>query len=174
MFLDFEKAFDTVEWSFIWKMIASFNFRSSLISWIKLCYHNIESCIFNNGWASNYFSPRRGVRQGCPHLPYIFILCAEILANKIRQNKDKALGVWISSNPTVSMKANYNGKLLKVRNCLSCWEYCRLHLLGEIIVVKSLIASACLHSVTVANKSDWDKMNNMFYSFLWSGRGDKI
>ena len=52
-------------------------------------------------------------------------------------DKLKALGVWISSDPVVSMKANYNEKLLKVRNCLSCWEYSRLSLLGKIVVLKS-------------------------------------
>ena len=52
-------------------------------------------------------------------------------------DKLKALGVWISSDPVVSMKANYNEKLLKVRNCLSCWEYSRLSLLGKIVILKS-------------------------------------
>ena len=88
MFLDFEKAFDSVEWSFIWKTLSSFNFGSSLTNWIKLCYCSIESYVLNNGWASSYFTPERGVRQGCPLSPYIFILCAEVLANKIRENKD--------------------------------------------------------------------------------------
>ena len=76
MFLDFENVFDSVEWSFIWKTLSSFNFGSSLINWIKLCYCSIESCVLNNGWASSYFTPERGVRQGCPISPYIFILCA--------------------------------------------------------------------------------------------------
>ena len=74
MFLDFEKAFDSVEWSFIWKTLSSFNFGSSLINWIKLSYRSIESCVLNNGWASSYFTPERVVRQGCPLSPYIFIL----------------------------------------------------------------------------------------------------
>ena len=258
MFLDFEKAFDTVEWSFIWKTLSSFNFGTSLINWIKLCYHNIESCVLNNGWASNYFTPERGVRQGCPLSPYIFILCAEVLANKIRANKDikgitvcgneikisqyaddttmildgskksftsalldlelfgeisglrlnskkteilwigacagrqdklclqkdlkwvtdklKALGVWISSDPMVSMKANYNEKLQKVKNCLSGWEYRRLSLLGKIVVLKSLIASQLVYilSPLSTNQAALDEINNVFYSFLWSGRGDKI
>ena len=87
LFLDFEKAFDTVERSFIWKTLESFNFGSSIINWIKLCYQNIESCILNNGWASGYFTLDRGVRQGCPLSPYIFIICVELFAEKIRQNK---------------------------------------------------------------------------------------
>ena len=97
MFLDFEKAFDTVEWSFIWKTLGYFNVGPSLINWIKLCYRSIESCVRNNGWASNYFMPERGVRQGCPLSPYIFILCAEILAEKIRNNKD-IKGITVCGN----------------------------------------------------------------------------
>ena len=62
-----------------------------------MCYRNIESCVLNNGWASNYFIPERGVRQGCPLSPYIFILCAEILANKIRENKD-IKGITVCGN----------------------------------------------------------------------------
>ena len=49
IFLDFKEAFDSVEWSFIWKTLISFNFGLSLISWIKLCYCSIESCVLNNG-----------------------------------------------------------------------------------------------------------------------------
>lgn len=53
LLLDFEKAFDTVEWPFIQKTFRYYNFGQSLINWIKLCYHSTESCIFNNGWASD-------------------------------------------------------------------------------------------------------------------------
>ena len=97
LFLDFEKAFDTVEWPFIWKTLDSFNFGPSITNWIMLCYQNIESCVLNNGWASNFFALERGVRQGCPLSPYIFLLCVEILAERIRTNKDIE-GIFIKGN----------------------------------------------------------------------------
>ena len=62
-----------------------------------MCYCSIGSCVLNNGWASSSFTPERGVRQGCPLSPYIVILCAEVLANKIRENKD-IKGITVRGN----------------------------------------------------------------------------
>ena len=87
LFVDFEKAFDSLEWPFIEKTLTYYNFGISVISWIKLFYTDISSSIQNNGWASEFFPLGRGVRQGCPLSPYLFVLCAEILGTAIRNHK---------------------------------------------------------------------------------------
>ena len=44
--------------------------------------------MLNNGWASDFFSTQRDVRQGCPLWPYLFILTAEVLAKAGRKNEN--------------------------------------------------------------------------------------
>ena len=88
LFIDFEKAFDTVEWKFVWQVFKRFNFGEVLIKWLKIIYNNPVSCILNNGFSCSYFPLERGVRQGDPLSPYIFILAIELLAAKIRGQQD--------------------------------------------------------------------------------------
>ena len=97
LFIDFEKAFDTLEWSFIEKTLKYYNFGDSLILWIKLFYTDIGSSIQNNGWSSDFFNLSRCVRQGCPLSPHLFILCAEILGAAVRRDS-LICGIQISDN----------------------------------------------------------------------------
>ena len=87
LFWDFQKAFDSLEWPFIQKVFNHYYFGPSLTKWLYVFYNDIQSCVVNNGWSSGFFSLSRGVRQGCPLSPYVFIVCAEVLATAIRKDK---------------------------------------------------------------------------------------
>ena len=87
LFLDFEKAFDSLEWDFLFKVLNTMNFGPSFLNWIKTFYTNISSCVVNNGYSSKFFSLQRGVRQGCPLSGLLFVLAVEPLAHQIRINE---------------------------------------------------------------------------------------
>ena len=87
LLIDFEKAFDTVSWSFIDKVLDIFNFGNSIKQWIHTFYKNSQSCVIQNGFLSSFFNLGRGCRQGDPLSPYLFLLCAEVLGILIRNNK---------------------------------------------------------------------------------------
>jgi len=66
IFLDFRKAFNSVEWDYIAKVLDVFKFREDFKRWVKVFYTDISSCVINNRFASRFFKLKRGVRQGCP------------------------------------------------------------------------------------------------------------
>ena len=82
--IDFEKAFDSLSWTFLLKSLKKFNFGNSFITWVEILYNGIESCVINNGKASKFFKLERGIRQGCCLSALLFIIVAEILAISIR------------------------------------------------------------------------------------------
>ncbi|XP_030929600.1 uncharacterized protein LOC115955566 [Quercus lobata] len=90
--LDLEKAYDRLEWSFVHKVLEAFRFPLKLTKIIMSCIATTSISVLVNGDAIQSFEPSRGIRQGDPLSPYIFILCMEYLGHLIKQKCVD--GVW--------------------------------------------------------------------------------
>lgn len=84
--LDAEKAFDRVDWTFLFATLGRFGFGESFINWIRVLYTSPTATVVTNGLTSRPFTLHRGNRQGCPLSPLLFLIYIEPLAAAIRQN----------------------------------------------------------------------------------------
>lgn len=88
-----KKAFDTLDHKFLLKVLHTFNFGPSFIQWIRTFYSNVSSCVIKNGFAANYFSVDRRVRQGDPLSRLLLILSLEVMACSLYVSKISAIGI---------------------------------------------------------------------------------
>ena len=131
---DIEKAFDKLEWSYMFQALRYFNFGDELISWVKLLYADIYSCVVNNGHASEFFKVTRGVRQGCPLSPLLFIICNEVMSNWIKGDNNVE-GIMINH---VEIKINMyaDDTTFYVKNTKSLFRI--LHILDNLKIYSGL------------------------------------
>jgi hypothetical protein len=81
--LDLSKAFDKLSWEFMREMLLAFGFNQDWVAWILNLTSSTFFSILVNGVPSRPFSPSRGIRQGDPLSPFLFIIMAEGLSRSI-------------------------------------------------------------------------------------------
>lgn len=85
---DTEKAFDRVNWTFMFAVLRHMGFGEQMLQWISSVYSAPQASVKANGVFSEPFSISNGTRQGCPLSPMLFALSLEPFPNKIRSNFD--------------------------------------------------------------------------------------
>ena len=86
MLVDFEKAFDSVSWKFLYKTLNFFGFDHKFIKWIQLFNKDITAHVIQCGFLSHEIEIKRGCCQGDPIAAYLFLICAEVLSILIKTN----------------------------------------------------------------------------------------
>ena len=84
--VDHQSAFDVVEWEFIFRTLTAMNFGPRFLAWLKCIYKEnyTRSRVMVNGVLSDTFKVFRGVRQGCPISPLLYVITSEVFAHYIR------------------------------------------------------------------------------------------
>ncbi|KAL0427053.1 UNVERIFIED_CONTAM: LINE-1 retrotransposable element O protein, partial [Sesamum latifolium] len=87
--LDLRKAYDTVEWDFLSAVLMLFGFPVQFISWIEECVMTPSFSVWMNGSPHDFFRGARGLRQGDPMSPFMFVLVMEVLTLILQQFIDQ-------------------------------------------------------------------------------------
>jgi hypothetical protein len=85
--IDLSKAYDRVSWLYIRLLLTHLGFEVPFITWIMSCLTSTSFAVLINGSASPFFTPERGLRQGCSLSPLLFLLVVEGLSRALTQGK---------------------------------------------------------------------------------------
>lgn len=134
---DMSKAYDRVEWKFLAAMLSKLGFKQYWVELIMRCVTSVRYQIKVNGSLTQQFSPSRGLRQGDPISPYLFVICAEGLSALLHdaERSGQISGVKVCPNALVVshlffaddsvllMKAKQE-EALAMRRVLELYENC--------------------------------------------------
>ncbi|XP_021761146.1 uncharacterized protein LOC110725977 [Chenopodium quinoa] len=161
--IDFEKAYDLLRWDFIRDTLLEIHFPKLLTDIIIDCITSSNMRVLWNGEPTHPFKPSRGVRQGNPLSPYIFVLCMERLNHIIEES------IIASGQKTFGYLCE------KVDRRLAGWKSKFLSLAGRITLAKSTLNTMANYAMQTARtpRSICDDLDKRTRSFLWGGDEEK-
>ncbi|GJW89311.1 RNA-directed DNA polymerase, eukaryota [Tanacetum coccineum] len=160
--VDFEKAFDSIRWDFLDDVLKEFGFRCKWRNWIQSCLTSSKGSILVNGCPTNEFQFYKGLKQGDPLSPFLFILVMESLHfifSKNREWSDGNISTLIhvlkcffhASGLKINLGKKVGGSMTrvqawqeiveKVKSRLSKWKSKTLSIGGRLTLLKSVLGS---------------------------------
>jgi hypothetical protein len=112
--LDMAKAYDRVEWQYLRAIMLQLGFSESWTALIMKCVESVTFSVRVNGHFSETFKPSRGIRQGDPISPYLFLLCAEGLSSMLKHTGPQ----FLAKGVRVGVHAPWISHLLFADDCL--------------------------------------------------------
>eukprot|EP00253_Pinus_taeda_P031852 PITA_31852 len=123
MKIDLHKAFDCIDWGFLECLLAKIGLSPPIIRWINACFANVNYAVIINGLPSPFFQAHRGLCQGCPLLPLLFILVINSLSLHINRavNEGHIKAVKICRQVQISHNLFVDDVLLFSMLCKRSW-----------------------------------------------------
>ena len=97
--LDIEKAYDHVSWSALFYLMERMGFGEEWVSWMKMCISTACFSVLINRSPVGFFGSSRGLRQGDPLSPLLFLLVIEVLSRLLKRTEDRGFLSGFQANP---------------------------------------------------------------------------
>eukprot|EP00253_Pinus_taeda_P021761 PITA_21761 len=200
--IDLSKAYDRINWLYLRLLLTHLGFNYSFISWIMGCIANVSFVVLTNGATSPFFKSQRGLRQGCPLSPLLFLLMAEGLNRLIHKAKrtDKIKGIEVAINLYIThllfvddilifSNGSFN-ELKEFKNIFDLFvkatgmqtnsgksQVCVagwLSRAGRVTLIKSVLLAIQVYwaALTWIPKGIMEKIRRMCCRFLWAGSNE--
>ena len=101
--IDLSKAYDRVSWIYLQVILTKMGFGVSFITWVMSSLTSVSFSVLINGVASSFFRSGRGLRQGCPLAPLLFLVVAEGLSRALLSAKNNGIFRGISFGNKLSL-----------------------------------------------------------------------
>ncbi|XP_071924868.1 uncharacterized protein [Coffea arabica] len=171
--LDMMKVYDRVSWPFLLQVLRRFGFSETWIDMIWRLVSNVWFSVLVNGAPQGFFKSSRGLWQGDPILPALFVLSAEaivvgqVLGFQRRAFPVRYLGcpLYVGRRKKIYFADVYNAVVAQILS----WKHKLLSVGGRVVLIKSVLASMLVHLLTAASppKGVIVALERVFVDFLW-------
>ncbi|XP_057425948.1 uncharacterized protein LOC130719340 [Lotus japonicus] len=151
--LDLNKAFDRIEWEFLRRALLAFGFEEAWVQLIMKLVRGVSYRFKLNGVIGEKLIPQRGIRQGDPLSPYLFIICMDVLSHMLSNNQTSGTlqGLYLRIPAEWGRSKNQSlawikGKLL---NKIQGWKSLLLNQAGKEILIKSVLQAIPTYSMSL-------------------------